>query len=1226
MADFTHLHVHTQYSILDGACNINKLVTKAKDLGMDSLAITDHGVMYGVLDFKNTCDKAGIKPILGCEMYVSPNDMYVKDPKIKDNHLILLAKNFTGYQNLIKLDSLAFDPKAFYKHARIDKKLLFEHSEGLICSSACVAGIIPRLLYEGKVEEAERTAMEYKEVFKDDYYIELQNHKINEIQQDVTPKLIALARKLNIKLIATNDVHFINKEDFYAHKILLCISTGKKIDEPTKLVYTGEEYMKSGDEMAELFKGVPEAIANTREVADKIETYVLERPPILPVFDIPESFGKLEDYYVKYSEQDIKDKIYEGLKKRNEISETATEEEKKEIVEKTIKKKGGYDKLVHTEFDFAYLKYLTLEGAKKRYGEPLSQEVQERLDLELDTIEWMGFPGYFLIVQDFINYSRDHLGVTVGPGRGSAAGSVVAYCLGITQMEPLKYDLLFERFLNPDRISLPDIDVDFDDEGRERTLHYVQQKYGVTHVAQIITFGTMAAKNSIKDVARVLGLPLSDSNRIAGYIPNEMKMTITKALAQSPELQKVRDNGTELEQKVLKYAIELEGSIRNTGVHACGVIIGPDDISNFVPLTMPKDSTMMATQFEGTLVESVGMIKMDFLGLSNLSIIKDACENIYKSTGKRIEIDKISLDDKETLELFARGDTTATFQFESPGMKKYLAELKPDKFEDLIAMNALYRPGPLQYIPDFINRKNGRSTISYDLPQMEQYLSDTYGITVYQEQVMQLSRLLANFTRGQADKLRKAMGKKKIDQMKELKEKFDTGCAKNGLDKKITDKIWHDWEEFAKYAFNKSHSTCYAYVAFQTGYLKAHYTAEYMSAVLTHNLNDIKKITPYIEDCLKHDIEVLGPNVNESDVNFMVNKKHQILFGLAGIKGVGADVSLSIIKERNENGAYKSAEDFIMRNPSANRKCIESLVKSGAFDCFQGIDRAQYLAPVDGNADSMFIEKIIRYCNKKRENDNASQISLFGEEDSSNEIEIEYPQCEPMPLLERLRYEQEMIGFYISGHPLDQYADEIKCFAHDKLSELDNIDELIRKQHTTLSFAGIITSAGESVNNYNKRLGQFVLEDKESSHKFYLNGKTLLEFGKFLQKDLFVLVKGRIEEYTTKDNISKASFRVDRIELLDSLFDTYATGIKIDIEKDKLDKEFVENITTIAKRDKGQAVITFCIFEPQDNMRVTLESRKHKINVSTFIKDIKPLIHKNQISSYSVNVRTMYQR
>ena len=1237
MTNFTHLHVHTHYSILDGACIVNRLVKRAKDLGMNSLSITDHGAMYGVLEFRNTCVKEGIKPILGCEFYVNPNDMYKKDPSVKDNHLILLAKNFEGYQNLIKLDSLAFDSNAFYRHARIDKGLLFKHSKGIICSSACVAGIIPQLLLKGDVKEAEAVALEYKDVFKDDYYIEIQNHVEsfhgeikNEEQHRALPMLIDLAKRLDIKLLATNDVHFINREDFYAHRILICLATGKNISDETKLAYTGEEYLKSAEEMAAIFPDTPEAIANTLEVADKVETYELERPPILPVFDIPESFGKLEDVYNKYSEEDIKKEVYDGLIRHNKIKENATEEEIADTVNKSFHNRGGYDKLIHTKFDFLYLKYLTFEGAKKRYGDPIPDNVQARLDMELETIEWMGFPGYFLVVQDFINTSRDKLGVIIGPGRGSAAGSVVAYCLGITQIEPIKYGLLFERFLNPDRISLPDIDVDFDNEGRAKTLKYVQQKYGVTHVAQIITFGTMAAKNSIKDVARVLQLPLQDANRIAGYIPSKPGITLEKAIngddgkniPPSEDLRKIISNGTDLEKKVIKYARQLEGTIRSTGVHACGVIIGPDNISNYVPLTKSKDSDMMATQFEGKLIESVGMIKMDFLGLVNLSIIKDACENVYKTTGKHIDINNINLEDKETLQLYARGDTIATFQFESEGMKQHLQNLRPDKFEDLIAMNALYRPGPMAYIPDFVKRKHGENKIEYEFDCMGKYLENTYGITVYQEQVMQLSRELANFTPGQADTLRKAMGKKKKDVMAQLKEKYDKGCAANGLDKDKAEKIWHDWERFAEYAFNKSHSTCYAYVAFQTGYLKAHYPAEYMSAVLTHNLKNITNITNYIADCQKHNIDVLGPNVNESDVNFMVNKKGQILFGLAAIKSVGLQVALSIIEERQENGAFKNAEDFVMRNIGwANRRAIEALVKSGAFDCFLGVDRAQYLAPIDNNSDIDFIDNLLHYCAKKKQHQESAQVSLFSEEEQQNETSIPYPKCEPMGKLEKLKYEKEMIGFYISGHPLDIYSDELRSFVRNKVSELENINDLFAKKQSSITFGGIITKAQTGVSKTGKQYGRFTLEDKDGSFDFILWGKDFINFAKFLRPNLYIFIKGRIVERYDKANPNepaKLKFYFDKIELLEEMFKNYATGIKVKMDVHKLTEDLIKQVVKSAKNSKGNSYVTFEVFDNSNDMHVTLESKKHKVDVSEFTKDLRKYIKQGQIFDYTV--------
>ncbi|MGP1514791.1 MAG: DNA polymerase III subunit alpha [Bacteroidales bacterium] len=1226
MTDFTHLHVHTQYSILDGACNIKKLVNKTKDLGMDTLAITDHGAMYGVLDFRNTCIEVGIKPILGCEMYVVPNNRFNKEEG-RGHHLILLAKNSIGYRNLIKLNSLGFAPDAFHYNSRIDKNLLFQYSEGLICSSACVAGIIPKLLYADKIEEAERVALEYKKVFKQDYYIELQNFcGKNEIQNNINPKLIALAKKLDIKLIATNDVHFINQDDFFAHRILICLSTGKKINDNTKLMYSGEEYMKSADEMAELFKDVPEAISNTREIADKVEIYELKRGPILPVFDIPKSFGKIEDYYEKYSDDVVRKDILAGLIKRGKIDNTADEETKQRIIEKNLLDKGGYDKFVRTKFDFAYLKYLTYEGAHKRYGMSLDNKIKDRIDTELDTIEWMGFPGYFLIVQDFINYSRDKLGVIIGPGRGSAAGSVVAYCLGITQIEPIKYDLLFERFLNPDRISLPDIDVDFDDEGRARTLKYVQDKYGASHVAQITTFGTMAAKMSIKDVARVLELGLSDSNRLAGYVPTRPGITLEKALKESSELQQVMTNGIDSEKRVLKYAIELEGSIRSTGVHACGVIIGPDDISNYVPLTKPKEGDMMAVQFEGKLIESVGMIKMDFLGLSNLSIIKDACENVYKSKGEKVDIDNISLDDKLTLDLFAKGNTTATFQFESEGMKNHLRDLKPDKFEDLIAMNALYRPGPMAYIPDFIKRKHGEAKIEYEFAQMEKYLQDTYGITVYQEQVMQLSRVLANFTPGEADTLRKAMGKKNMEAMAKMKEKFDKGCADNKLDREKTEKIWNDWVEFAKYAFNKSHATCYAYIAFQTGYLKAHYPAEYMSAVLTHNANNPKNITLYIGDCKKMDIDVLGPNINESDVNFMVNKKGQILFGLSAIKNVGDKVVESVIEERKLHGEYLSAEDFITRNMQViNRKVVESLVLAGAFDCFENVDRSQYLAKVS-NSDITFIEKILKYCQKKKNREILSQVSLFDTVDQTEDTGIIFPQCEPMRLLDKVKYERDLIGFYVSGHPLDTYADEIKTFAYNSLTELEDIIALYKNKKTSVSFAGVITKASIGVGKNGKQFGKFTLEDRDGTYDFRLFGKDFLDFNSYLQEGIYVYLKGRIGPATfIKPNKSEAEidFHLEKIELLEEMFQHYATGVKIIIDNAKLTEEVVDNITMVAKRNKGSANITFVIFDNKDDLRITLECKKNRVEISSFIAGLKPMVKSGEIYDYVVQKRNV---
>ncbi len=1220
--EFTHLHVHTQYSILDGAAAVGGLVQKTKELGMSAIAITDHGNMFGVLDFYNTCMKNGIKPILGCEMYVSPISRFIKDGvHYSGHHLILLAKNETGYRNLIKLDSLAFAKEAKYRTSRIDKELLFEYSEGLICCSACLGGLIPKLIAAGDIEGAENAALEYKNVFGEDYYIELQDHGL-ELQKSVLVELVRIARKLDIKLVATNDVHFIEEEDFEAHRILICLNTGKKLSEDTKMMYTGQEYLKTPAQMAELFKDCPDAISNSMEIANKIEVYKMERDPILPMFDIPESFGSFEQYLEKYPLNVVEEELYNGIIGNPKASEEDKfPENKRNVIDKALKSKGGYNKIVRTKFEAAYLRFLTFEGAKQRYGDPLPNNVLERVESELKTIEWMGFPGYFLIVQDFINHSREKLGVIVGPGRGSAAGSVVAYCLGITAIEPLKYGLLFERFLNPDRISLPDIDVDFDDEGRAKTLDYVREKYGADHVAQITTFGSMAAKSAIKDVARVLELSLSESNRLANLVPSKPGITLKKAFEASPELKQELEKGTELVQKVLRLAQKLEGSIRNTGIHACGVIIGPDDISNYVPVADSKDSDMMATQFEGKLIESVGMIKMDFLGLSNLSIIKDACENIKKSHKVEINPDTISLDDKETLELFQKGLTMGTFQFESEGMKQHLQNLKPDKFEDLIAMNALYRPGPMQYIPNFIARKHGKEPIVYEFPIMEKYLSETYGITVYQEQVMQLSQALAGFTPGQADKLRKAMGKKQISVMEELREKFLKGCAKNGLDQTKVEKIWEDWKKFAEYAFNKSHSTCYAYVAFQTAYLKAHYPAEYMSSVLTHNLSDIKHITTYTEECKKLKLEVLGPNINESDMNFMVNRKGEILFGLAAIKGVGAAAAEELIREREENGAFKSPFDFIQRvNLRAiNRKCIESLIKAGAFDCFPNIHRAQYFNSVDGHENSMFLDKLIRFGTKFKENEMSSQASLFGDSDDTAVEDPIVPECEKWTRMESLRFEKEMLGFYISGHPVDSYKLAIDNFTNIKISDLEDLSCLKDKE---ICFAGLISSAAIRTGKNGKAYGEFIIEDGSGSHSFKLFGKQYVSFSDYCKQDLYVLIKATVQERQwgkTEEEKKELELSIKRIELLEEMLKNYVSGATITIRDNYISESFVEDLESLCKSSRGKTQLSMNIVDDEDNEIILgMKCNKHKIDVAEFFDNLNESPLYQSIASYKL--------
>lgn len=1201
MGNFTHLHVHTQYSILDGAASIKGLMKKAKEFGMNALAITDHGNMFGVLDFFETAQKEGIKPLLGCEIYVARGSRFTKDGKnMSGDHLILIAKNFKGYQNLIKLNSLSFDPDAFYRTSRIDKELLFQYSEGLICSSACLGGIIPQHILSNNIAEAEKIALEYKNVFKDDYYFELQNHGLEE-QELVNSKLSEIGEKLDIKLIATNDVHFVSANDFDAHKILICLNTGKTISDETKLMYSGNEYLKSCEEMELLFKDYPQAITNTQEIVDKVEVFDLHREPLLPIFDIPESFGTLEQYKNKYPIEIIKENLSEDV----------------------IEEKGGYEKIIRTKFENAYLHFLTYQGVKKKYGEDISEDLQERIKFELSTIENMGFPGYFLIVQDFINYAQDELDVIVGPGRGSAAGSVVAYCLGITAIDPIKYGLLFERFLNPDRISLPDVDVDFDDDGRARVLEYVQQKYGLDHVAQIITFGSMAAKSAIRDVARVLELPLDQSDKLAKLVPDKPGTTLEQAYKEVPELKNALENGSNLVKKTLKFAKELEGSVRNTGTHACGVIIGPDDLSKYVPLTSAKDSNMMVTQFEGKSIESVGMIKMDFLGLKTLSIIKDACSNIQKSHHIHINPREIPLDDLATYELFQRGESIGTFQFESEGMRQHMQNLKPDRFEDLIAMNALYRPGPMQYIPNYIARKNKREPVVYEIPEiMEKYLGETYGITVYQEQVMQLSQAIAGFTKGQADKLRKAMGKKQKEVMDELKEKFIKGSKEKDLDVVLVEKIWQDWEKFAEYAFNKSHSTCYAYIAYQTAWLKAHYPAEYMASVLTHNLNDIKKITYYIEETQKQKIPVLGPDVNESDLNFTVNKKGEVRFGLAAIKSVGENAAKEIMKEREENGPFASPFNFIQRVSlkTINKRCIEALISAGAFDCFSNIHRAQYFQKFNNsnNNEETFVERLIKYGNRYKDIENSSQVSMFGAEENSVLYEPEIPYCEPWSTIEQLKHEKESIGFYLSGHPLDKFALEQKLFVNTKIEELS--DDLSPLEDKTLFLTGTIVGCEKKTTKNGKPFGKFIFEDETASREIALFGKDYINLNKYMIEGLFVLIKATVRKKGWGDEASKDTleFKILQIEQLDEVLDKYGKAIKLIIPIENIKPNFVEKITKIAKKSKGKSHLTFFVKDVSEDIEVTLKSRKHLISINKFMEGIKDMIEDKTIYSYEI--------
>jgi DNA polymerase-3 subunit alpha len=990
--EFCHLHVHTQYSILDGAASIPELLKKAVNDGMRAVAITDHGNMFGVKEFHNEATRRGIKPILGCEAYIARRERFSRKDKNLDafDHVVLLAKNLTGYRNLTAMISLGWT-EGFYYKPRIDRELLEKYHEGIICLSACLGGEIPQAIMHRSVEDAEKIALEYKRIFGGDFYLELMRHRtddpgINKLVFDdqvfVNRTLLQIGKKLDIKCVASNDVHFVNMEDAEAHDHLICLNTGKDLDDPTRIRYTRQEWFKTQEEMRDVFSDRPEVLKQTIEVADKVEQYELDSNPVMPHFPLPDDFDNEDEY----------------------------------------------------------LKHITYEGARKRYPD-ITDEIRERIDFELGTIQRMGFPGYFLIVQDFISAARK-MGVAVGPGRGSAAGSAVAYCLGITDIDPIQYDLLFERFLNPDRISMPDIDIDFDEDGRDEVLKWVVDKYGHDRVAHIITFGTMAAKMAIRDVARIQKLPLPEADRLAKMIPERPGTTFAKAFEEIPELKAERDSSNPLVANTLRIAQRLEGSVRQVGLHACGVIIGRNSLTEHLPICKFKDSELLVTQFDGHYVEDVGMLKMDFLGLKTLSIIKDAVDNIRESRGIDIKIEDIPMDDQPTFELYSRGDTTGLFQFESPGMKKYLKDLKPNRFEDLIAMNALYRPGPMEYIPSFIKRKHGQQKIEYDLPEMEEYLKDTYGITVYQEQVMLLSRKLAGFTRGEADSLRKAMGKKIKKMMDELRVKFEQGCKKNGISKQKIDKIWSDWEAFAQYAFNKSHSTCYAYVSYQTAYLKANYPAEFMAAVLSRNITDIKKIGQFMDECRRMGISVLGPDVNESNVRFTVNNKGDIRFGLGAIKGVGENAVRSIIEERISHGPFRDIYDFVERNDlrQLNRKNFEGLAVAGALDCFESVSRSQYLDTIE-DEDPTFIEQLIKYGNQIQYERNTPQQNLFGEASSIAVSKPEPPGVSPWEDITTCKHEKELLGFYLTSHPLDRFRLEIDAFCPQKLEDLSDLQQ-----------------------------------------------------------------------------------------------------------------------------------------------------------------------------------------
>jgi len=1144
MGLFAHLHVHTQYSILDGASSIPALIDRARELGMEALAITDHGNMFGVKEFHNYATKKGIKPIIGCEIYVARGNLEDKTgtEDRSGDHLILLAKNIKGYHNLVKLVSIAWT-KGFYYKPRIDKRVLKQYREGLIASSACIAGEIPGEILNGNMEKAEEALKSYLDIFGEDFYLEIQRHETADPdanqttfpqQQKVIEGFRKLSEKYGVKIIASNDVHFVNREDAEAHDRLICINTAKDLDDPDRMRYTKQEYLKSEEEMLKIFSDIPEAVENTSEIVARVEKYKLDNNPIMPEFKIPPGFSSESDY----------------------------------------------------------LRFLTFRGAAERWG-TLTKEQTDRIEFELETITRMGFPAYFLIVYDFLRAARE-MGVSVGPGRGSAAGSAVAYCLHITDIDPIKYGLLFERFLNPDRISLPDIDIDFDEDGRDSVLRYVVNKYGHDRVAHIITFGTMGAKMAIRDVARVQKLPLSEADRLAKMVPERPGVTLADAYAEVPELAKEKESSNKFISQTLAFAEALEGSIRQTGVHACGVIISKEPLDNYIPLSIAKDTDLFVTQYEGNHVESIGLLKMDFLGLKTLSIIKDAVENIKKRHGIDINVGKLPLDDKKTFELFSRGDTTGIFQFESTGMKKYLRELQPNRFEDLIAMNALYRPGPMEYIPQYIRRKHGKEKIDYLLPEMEKYLADTYGITVYQEQVMLLSQELAGFTKGEADSLRKAMEKKKKSLMDEMRTRFFEGCARKGYSEEIINKIWSGWEHFAQYAFNKSHSTCYALVAFQTGYLKAHYPAEYMAAVLSRNISDIKKITLFMDETRRMGIEVLGPDVNESEVKFTVNRDGNIRFGLGAIKGVGEGAVMQLIEEREKNGAYTDIYDMVSRvNLNAlNKKNLEAMALAGAFDCFTGISREQYFA-TDAKGIT-FIENLIRYGNNVKTFRNSSKNTLFGEEDGFTMKKPLPPQCPEWPKLEKLNREKEVIGIYLSSHPLDDFRLEIETFTNTTFEELkENMKDFIDREVTV---AGMVTESRNGVGKNGKPYASFTLQDYTDSFRFVLFDKDCVEFSKFIVNGFFLLVKGRIQRRKYAEN--ELDFRIKTITMLSSVKDELIKSVTIKVKAPDINRELINQLAQMIKANQGETELKFLFIDPESKMSLPMFSRNIRIRLN----------------------------
>ena len=1235
MEDFVHLHVHTYYSILDGQSKISKLVDKAIADGMRGMAITDHGDMFGIKEFHDYCvginkkrKKAGeepFKPIFGCEMYVAKHGPKEQKNGREDQsgyHLIVLAKNYQGYKNLIKLVSRAW-VDGYYMRPRTDRADLERYHEGLIVCSACIAGEVPKKILEGDIAGAREAIEWHHRVFGDDYYLELQRHEVKNprqranretfpLQQKANRVLIELAREYGIKLVCTNDVHFVEEENAEAHDHLLCLSTNKDLDDPTRMLYSKQEWFKTRAEMNQVFSDVPEALANTLEILDKVEIYSLDHDPIMPFFPIPESFGTEEEWRRKFTEE----QLYEEFT-RDENGENPLPREEGE---KKIAHLGGYEKLYRIKFEADYLAKLAYEGAAIRYAQPLDKEVDDRIRFELHIMKTMGFPGYFLIVQDFINSARNELGVMVGPGRGSAAGSVVAYCLGITKIDPLKYDLLFERFLNPDRISLPDIDTDFDDDGRGRVLKWVEDKYGHENCAHIITYASMATKNSIKDVARVEKLPLPESNRLCKAIPDRlpdgMKMNLTNAIKCTPELREAENSADPILANTIKYAKMLEGTVRGTGIHACGFIICRDPISDWVPVSTAddpdfKDTKTNCTQYDGHVIESTGLIKMDFLGLKTLSELKEACANIKLHRGIDVDLDTIPIDDPKTYELYQQGRTIGTFQFESSGMQKYLRELHPTVFEDLIAMNALYRPGPMDYIPQFIRRKNGAEPITYDIPCMEKYLRDTYGITVYQEQVMLLSRQLADFTRGESDALRKAMGKKKKDIVDAMKPKFIEGGRKNGHDPKVLEKIWADWEKFASYAFNKSHAACYSWVAYQTAYLKANYPAEFMAAIMSRRRDQITEITKLMDECRAMGIDTLGPDVNESYLKFGVNQRGEIRFGLAAIKGMGDNVAQAIIDEREKNGPYRDIFDFAQRvnYASVNRKAFESLALSGGFDSF-GIPRESFFASdARGN---QFLDTLVRYGQLYQAEQQQAQNSLFGDEGAVDIATPPIPQCERWSTIERLNRERDLVGIYLSAHPLDEFSVVLNTMCNTRCSQLDEKAELARKPEITVG--GIVTEVRDRYTKTGKPMGVVTIEDFDGSGELAFFGEEWGRWRGMFVEGSSVYVRGRyVQKYPNSQFID---FRTTGVEYLQTVRDSKITRFTITCERDALDDTVVNELTTLISDSPGHTELYVQILDREHNTNLLLRSTSRTISLS---RDLIRFIEQHPRLGYQVN-------